>query len=558
MNGQQRQMAGGQNGRGRSGQSQLAVAPNGVATQPQDSAIEKKEDGGSEVAQQNVFDQPIILKQPSYWSRAIMITIMSVTVLAVLAAIIGKVEEAVPATGKLEPEGEVQEVQAPSSGVVEEILVKDGDQVEKDQTLIKLDPKVSEAELISLMEIRKSTAFENDFYSKEIHGTPFINESDFVQVRAEIPPYYEQLTLELRALKERENVFQQYMQYLSAPEPPTFFTNVPLQELADAVWKQLEQVNQQIRGTNAQIREINQRLAIEAERVEISTVSEGIERDILGSVEPLVEEGALARIQLQRQQSELLARQNELGARYSELQSLEQQKAALGSELSVAQQQQQSIVATARADARNQLNTIVDRQKQIISDINNRIIANNNRITELSAQIAQAETQLTYQVIRSPIDGVVFDVQPQVQGLVNPNSAEPVMKVVPSDALVANVFLSNQDVGFVLKAMEEKSADGEFVPVDVRIDSFPFSEFGDVEGRVTWIGDDALPPDQIRQFFHFPATIELDQQYITVDGAPVQLQSGMSVSVNVKTRKRRIITLFTDLFQRRVEKLRER
>ena len=160
MNGQPRPVAGGQNGNGRSAQSQLAIASNGVATQPQDSssAMEKKE--SNEIAQQNVFDQPIILKQPSYWSRAIMISIMAVTVLAVAAAIIGKVEEAVPATGKLEPEGEVQEVQAPASGVVEEILVEDGDQVQAGQTLIKLDPKVSEAELVSFEKIKLSTTVE--------------------------------------------------------------------------------------------------------------------------------------------------------------------------------------------------------------------------------------------------------------------------------------------------------------------------------------------------------------------------------------------------------------
>ena len=560
MNGQQRQMAGGQNGNGRSAQSQLAVAPNGVAMQPQDpgSAIEKKDDEGNEIAQQNAFDQPIILKQPSYWSRAIMITIMTVTVLAVLAAIIGKVEEAVPATGKLEPEGEVQEVQAPASGVVEEILVKDGDQVEAGQVVIKLDPNVSEAELASLISIKQSTIVENDFYNAELYGQTITDPAKLAQIT--IPPYYSNLTLELKELKGREVVFRNYMAYLDqlavAPVRPAF--SGPLQELARATWEQYSQVAQQMQGAADQLRQLEQRVAIEQERIDIAKSSQGIEEDILGSVAPLVEEGALARIQLQRQQSELLARQNELGARYSELNSLIQQQASLAAELRSLNDQQEGVVASARTDARAQLNNIIDRKQQITSDINNRIIANNNRLSELEAQIEQAATQLEYQEIRAPIAGVVFDVQPQVQGLVNPNAVEPVMKVVPSDALVAKVFLSNQDVGFVLKAMEEKSQDGESVPVDVRIDSFPFSEFGDVEGRVTWIGDDALPPDQIRQFFHFPATIELDEQFMVVDGAPVQLQSGMSVSVNVKTRKRRIITLFTDLFQRRVEKLRER
>ncbi|NET50045.1 MAG: hypothetical protein F6K09_15265 [Merismopedia sp. SIO2A8] len=95
------------------------------------------------------------------------------------------------------------------------------------------------------------------------------------------------------------------------------------------------------------------------------------------------------------------------------------------------------------------------------------------------------------------------------------------------------------------------------VRVDVRIDSFPFNEFRDIDGEVIWIGDDALEPDQVYQFFRFPAKIKMDSQVISVEGADVQLQSGMSINANIKTRKRRIITLFMDKFLSKIEKLRE-
>jgi HlyD family secretion protein len=97
---------------------------------------------------------------------------------------------------------------------------------------------------------------------------------------------------------------------------------------------------------------------------------------------------------------------------------------------------------------------------------------------------------------------------------------------VPSDALVARVFITNRDIGFVREGME----------VDVRIDSFPYSEFGDVKGTLTQIGSDALPPDQVNPTFRFPAEITLGDQVIAIDGQPVKLQSGMSLSANIKTR----------------------
>jgi HlyD family secretion protein len=91
--------------------------------------------------------------------------------------------------------------------------------------------------------------------------------------------------------------------------------------------------------------------------------------------------------------------------------------------------------------------------------------------------------------------------------------------------------------------------------VDVRVDSFPFSEFGDVKGKLVWIGSDALPPDQIHSYYRFPAKVRLDQQSLVVNGRSVPLQSGMSVNVNVKVRDRRVINIFTDFFTKNFESL---
>jgi len=77
------------------------------------------------------FDQPVILRQPRFWSRAIAWALMGITGAVVIWASVAQIDEAVPAQGKLEPEGNVTEVQAPSGGVIKEVLVKDGQQVKK-------------------------------------------------------------------------------------------------------------------------------------------------------------------------------------------------------------------------------------------------------------------------------------------------------------------------------------------------------------------------------------------------------------------------------------------
>ena len=117
----------------------------------------------------------------------------------------------------------------------------------------------------------------------------------------------------------------------------------------------------------------------------------------------------------------------------------------------------------------------------------------------------------------------------------NTGASEPILEIVPEDNLVARVFITNQDIGFVKTDMR----------VDVRIDSYSYSEFGDIEGTLVHIGSDALPPDETFPFYRFPAEVELDTQYLPLGEQPLLLQSGMSVSANIKIRKRRVITLLS-------------
>lgn len=91
--------------------------------------------------------------------------------------------------------------------------------------------------------------------------------------------------------------------------------------------------------------------------------------------------------------------------------------------------------------------------------------------------------------------------------------------------------------------------------VDVRIDSFPFSEFGDVKGEIVWIGSDALPPEEIRPYYSFPAKIRLDKQHLMVKNREVKLQSGMSINANIKVRERTVMSIITDSFAKQIDTL---
>ena len=170
-------------------------------------------------------------------------------------------------------------------------------------------------------------------------------------------------------------------------------------------------------------------------------------------------------------------------------------------------------------------------------------------LQELQAQITEASVNIRYQALRSPVDGVVFDLKPRGEGYVA-QSTETVMKVVPYDTLEARVEIPSSEIGFVKVGM----------PADLSIDSFPATDFGVLEGKVKSIGSDALSPSQVdnRPEYRYPAMIQLDSQQLKLkDGKELPLQVGMSLISNIKLRKVSYLQLLLGTFQEKVDSLRE-
>ena len=113
-------------------------------------------------------------------------------------------------------------------------------------------------------------------------------------------------------------------------------------------------------------------------------------------------------------------------------------------------------------------------------------------LADLSTRLTESRVANRYQAIRSPVDGVVFDLKPTGPGFVGQGS-EPVMKIVPFDALQAKVEVPSSKIGFVRLGQS----------VDVSIDSFPASDFGVLQGEIKRIGSDALAPDQMNQDYRY-------------------------------------------------------
>jgi HlyD family secretion protein len=186
----------------------------------------------------------------------------------------------------------------------------------------------------------------------------------------------------------------------------------------------------------------------------------------------------------------------------------------------------------------------VDRNRQT-AIIQQQIQQINGELADLRSRLTELSVNIRYQDLRSPVDGVVFDLKPKGPGFVAQTS-EPVMKIVPFSDLQAKVEIASSDIGFVRVGK----------PVDVSIDSFPATDFGVLQGTLTSIGSDALAPDERNQVYRFPAVVDLSSQQLRLkSGQALPLQVGMSLTANIKLRKVSYLQLLLGDFKDKTDAL---
>ncbi len=471
----------------------------------------------------------VVLRQSPFWSRAILWGLIGMTTLVLIWANLAKIEEAIPAQGKLEPQDTVKELQTPVNGVVKAVYVKDGQKVRRGDLLLRLDPTAAKSQLISLQKVRNTLRQEIQFYRTQLVAKNALSNPQLSISQTNLAPELASLTKNRMALVAENRLYRaqlsgvQNTQLAPEEEARLEFSKVELNSRLADVELETEKLQRQLSQTQIQL----------SSAQEVKSVSQ----TILNNIETLAKEGGISRMQYLKQKQEVSQQQ-------AEVEQLVQEQERL--KFAIAQSKEK--IRNTMAGAKKEISTkIADNEKQIANldtELNKTIIEDEKRIAEIDSQISQAQVTLQYQELRSPADGIVFDLQAKAPGFVA-NSSQPVLKIVPDEALTAKVFITNKDIGFVRKGMK----------VNVRVDSYPFTEFGDVKGELIWIGSDALPPEQIRPYDSFPAKIRLDRQSLLVNNQELPLQSGMSVTVNIKVRDRTVMSIFSDLFTKQIDSL---
>ncbi|MFM8468244.1 MAG: HlyD family type I secretion periplasmic adaptor subunit [Oxalobacteraceae bacterium] len=167
--------------------------------------------------------------------------------------------------------------------------------------------------------------------------------------------------------------------------------------------------------------------------------------------------------------------------------------------------------------------------------------------TVLTQELVKANARLQLTRLTAPIDGTVQQLAVHtIGGVVTP--AQVLMLVVPQQALMeVEAMLENKDVGFVHPGQA----------VEIKLEAFPFTRYGTVEGQVAHISRDAITDE--KRGLLYRAKIRLQRNTLSVGGREAPLVPGMTATAEIKTGRRSVIEYFlSPVLQYQNESLRER
>lgn len=222
---------------------------------------------------------------------------------------------------------------------------------------------------------------------------------------------------------------------------------------------------------------------------------------------------------------------------------------------------------------------IANMRDGFISDNANKLAEAERRSDGLAQQVAKAAVKLDHTKLTAPVSGAIQALTvTSLNQVVAPG--QELMRLVPDGLpLEIEAYVLNKDIGFVKEGQEAA----------IKVDAFPYTRYGTIDGRVTSVATDAISGAEAAQsqinlssdqtnssrtgvgtsavLTAAQRTQDLVYQVIVVpsattmmiDGKLIPLSAGMSVTVEIKTEQRRVIDyLFSPLIAVGSAAMRER
>ena len=187
--------------------------------------------------------------------------------------------------------------------------------------------------------------------------------------------------------------------------------------------------------------------------------------------------------------------------------------------------------------------TVTDTRRQLLDELRQA----HEQIQQFEPELAKATQRDALMALRAPVAGTVQQLAVHtVGGVVTP--AQPLLSIVPeSEPLEVEATVFNKDIGFVRPGQR----------ATIKVESFPYTRYGYIEGVVESISHDAVQDEKLGLVYQ--ARVKMATTAMEVNGVTVHLTSGMALTAEINTGKRRVIDYILDPLKAGVgEAMRER
>ncbi|MHC5745438.1 MAG: HlyD family efflux transporter periplasmic adaptor subunit [Nostoc sp.] len=453
---------------------------------------------------------------PRIWTRGLLYTLIGFAGLFLPWATLSKVDETGSARGRIEPKGATQKLDAQAAGSVKAVTVKEGDIVRAGQVLLELDSELLQTELQQVQS--KLQGLQNRQSQLELLKNQLLMSTSLLEQQNK--------SQELEKMAQLNQVQQNLEAKLSS-------YNLQKLEKESLVKQAQEQIS-----TNQDDRESAEaRLIIDSRNVE--RYSKLVD-------DKIVAPNVFDEIKKQEQESKRLYKKSLSDIKQAELRLAQEVNnyqvtiKTLESDIKQAklrlQEEQSSYKSAVQA---GQL-AVMKNQEQL-KDIQAQITATQSEIAQTKSQLISTRLQIQQRVVRSPINGVIFELPTTKPGAVV-QIGQRIAQIAPTKTdFILRANMPNQDSGFLKLGM----------PVKVKFDAYPFQEYGIVQGKVTWISPDSkvsqTPQGNIETY---ELEITLDQQYVQNGNKRIPLGAGQTANAEVIIRQRRVIDFVLDPFKK--------
>lgn len=154
--------------------------------------------------------------------------------------------------------------------------------------------------------------------------------------------------------------------------------------------------------------------------------------------------------------------------------------------------------------------------------------------SRLAQELAKLRHREGLAELRAPADGVVKDLATHTAGSVLAPGAVLMTLVPEGEALLAEVWLQNEDAGFVRAGQ----------PARVKLAGFPFQRYGMLDGRVLRVSADSTERsanEPERGALAYRALVELERQELRSGDAVHALLAGMQLTAEIRLGERSVL-----------------